>query len=110
MESAKAIRQFLHLNPWPGVALQIVHFKEGPEREPFLLKDAADFCEAHGFDVKTDAVQGKARSDLLPFAQKNDADLIVMGSGANRALLRRLLSNTVLETIKSADRPLFLSQ
>ena len=30
MESAKALRHFLHLNPWPGVALHIVHFKEGP--------------------------------------------------------------------------------
>jgi nucleotide-binding universal stress UspA family protein len=47
---------------------------------------------------------------LLPFARENDADLIVMGNSANKALLRRLLGDTVLETIKSADRPLFLSQ
>jgi nucleotide-binding universal stress UspA family protein len=110
MESAKAIRHFLHLNPWPGITLHIVHFKEGPEREPLLLKDAAEFCEAHGFEVKTDAVEGQARSDLLPFAQENDADLIVMGNSVNKALLRRLLGDTVLETIKSADRALFLSQ
>jgi nucleotide-binding universal stress UspA family protein len=110
MESAKAIRHFIHLNPWPGVTLHIVHFKEEPEKEPFLTKDAAEFCEAHGFEVKTDTVEGQARSDLLSFARENDADLIVMGNSANKALLRRLLSNTVLETIKSADRPLFLSQ
>jgi nucleotide-binding universal stress UspA family protein len=110
MESAKAIRHFLHLNPWPGVTLHIVHFKEGSDKEPFLLKDAAEFCESHGFEVQTDHVEGQARSDLLPYARENDADLIVMGNSANKALVRRLLSNTVLETIKSADRPLFLSQ
>jgi len=110
MESAKAIRHFIHLNPWPGVPLQIVHFQEGAEKEPFLVKDAAEFCQAHGFEVKTDKVAGQARTDLLPFARENDADLIVMSNSANRALIRRLLSNTVLETIKSADRPLFLSQ
>jgi nucleotide-binding universal stress UspA family protein len=110
MESAKALRHFLHLNPWPGVTLHIVNFKEGPEKEPFLLKDAADFCEAHGFEVKIDAVKGRARSDLLPFARENNADLIVMGNSVNKALLKRLLANTVLDTIKSADRPLFLSQ
>jgi nucleotide-binding universal stress UspA family protein len=110
MESAKAIRNFLHLNPWPGVTLHIVHFKEGPGREQFLLKDAAEFCEAHGFEVKTDALEGQARSDLLPFAKESDADLIVMGNSVNKALLRRLLGDTVLETIKSADRALFLSQ
>jgi len=110
MESAKALRHFLHLNPWPGVALHIVHFKEGPEKEPFLLKDAAEFCDAHGFEVKTDAVEGRARSDLLPFAREKNADLIVMGNSVNKALLKRLLADTVLDTIKSADRPLFLSQ
>ena len=110
MESAKALRHFLHLNPWPGVRLHVVHFKDGPEKEPFLLKDAAEFCEAHGFEVETDSVEGNARSDLLPFARKNDADLIVMGNSVNKALLKRLLADTVLDTIKSADRPLFLSQ
>jgi len=110
MESAKALRHFLHLNPWPGVTLQIVHFKQGPEKEPFLLKDAAEFCDAHGFEVQTDAVNGRAKSDLLPFARENSADLIVMGNSVNKALLKRLLADTVLDTIKSADVPLFLSQ
>jgi len=110
MESAKAIRHFLHLRPWPGARLHIVHFKEGAENEPFLLKDAAEFCQAHGFEVQTDLVDGQARSDLLTFAQDVDADLIVMGNSVHKTLLKHLLGDTVLETIKSADRPLFLSQ
>jgi len=110
MESAKAIRHFLHLKPWPDVSLHIVHFKEGVEREPFLLKDAADFCQAHGFEVQTDMVDGQARSDLMPYARGVDADLIVMGNSVHKTLIKQLLGDTVLETIKSADRPLFLSQ
>ena len=110
MESANAVRHFLSLNPWPGVALHIVHFKQGNEKEPFLLKDAAEFCEAHGFEVKTNMVEGQVRSDLLPFARENDADLIVMGNSVQKAMFKRLLGDTVLETIKSADRALFLSQ
>jgi len=110
MESAKAIRHFLHLDPWPGVTLQIVHFDEGAEKEPFLVKDASEFCEAHGYEVETMTVKGQARSGLLPLARENGADLIVMGNSVHKALMRRLLGDTVLETIKSADRPLFLSQ
>jgi nucleotide-binding universal stress UspA family protein len=110
MESAKAIRHFLHLNPWPGVTLHLVHFREGGEKEPFLLKDAAEFCQAHGFDVRSDLVDGYAREGLLPFARENDADLIVMGNSVQNALIRHLIGDVVLETIKSADRPLFLSQ
>ena len=110
MESAKAIRHFLHLKPWPDVKLHIVHFKEGAHSEPFLVDHAADFCQAHGFSVHTDLVAGQARSDLLPFARDVDADLIVMGNSVHSTLVRQLLGDTVLETIKSADRPLFLSQ
>ena len=110
MESAKAIRHFLHLKPWPDVRLHIVHFKESGDSEPFLLEDAADFCRAHGFEVTTDLLEGQARTDLMPFAQKTNADLIVMGNSVHKTLLKQLIGDTVLETIKSADRPLFLSQ
>lgn len=109
-ESAKAIRHFLHLKPWPDVKLHIVHFKEGADSEPFLLDNAADFCKAHGFEVQTDLVAGQARTDLMPFARDVDADLIVMGNSVHKTLIKQLLGDTVLETIKSADRPLFLSQ
>jgi nucleotide-binding universal stress UspA family protein len=74
------------------------------------LKDAAEICDTHGFEVKTDAVEGQARSDLLPFARENNTDLIVMGNSVNKVLLKRLPVDTVLDSIKSADRPFFLSQ
>ena len=110
MESAKAIRHFLHLNPWPGIKLHLVHFKGGAPKEPFLLKDASEFCQAHGFEVETEMVDGNARSDLMTYAHANKADLIVMGNSVHKTLLRSLLGDTVLETIKTADLPLFLSQ
>lgn len=110
MESAKAIRHFLHLKPWPDVKLHVVHFKERADSEPFLLRDAAEFCQAHGFEVQTDLLDGQARSDLLPFAHDIDADLVVMGNSVHKTLIKQLLGDTVLETIKAADLPLFLSQ
>ena len=110
MESAKAIRHFLHLRPWPDVALHIVHFNETKDKEPFLLDHAADFCQAHGFETTTEDLDGQARTDLVPYAQKMDADLIVMGNSVHKSLIKQLLGDTVLETIKTADRPLFLSQ
>ena len=52
----------------------------------------------------------QARSDLMPYARDIDADLIVMGNSVHKTLIKQLMGDTVLETIKSADRPLFLSQ
>lgn len=110
MESAKAMRHFLHMRPWPDVSLHLVHFREGADPEPFMLDHAADFCRAHGFEVQTTMLEGQARTGLLAFARDVEADLIVMGNSVHKTLIKQLLGDTVLETIKSADRPLFLSQ
>ena len=110
MESAKAIRDYLHLNPWPGVNLRIVHFKHQKESDPFLLDKASDFCQAYGFDVKTDLAKGNPRSDLIPYARDHQVDLIVMGNSSRNIIKRSLLGDTVLELIHSAEIPLFLSR
>ena len=110
MESARALRDYLLLHPWPGAAIRLVHFTNHKEPEPFLLEKAADYCQAHGFDVDTDLVEGNPRSDLLSFARDHEADLIVMGNSSQNIIKRSLLGDTVLETIHSADIPLFLSQ
>ncbi len=110
MESARAIRDFIRLNPWPGANLRIVHFTTNKETEPFLADKAADFCRAYGFEVQTDLVDGHPRSDLLPYARENQIDLIVMGNSSQNIIKRSILGDTVLETIHSAEIPLFLSQ
>jgi nucleotide-binding universal stress UspA family protein len=110
MESARAARDFLHLNPWPGASLRLVHFRLRNETEPFLLESAAEYCRAHGFEAETEVLDGDPRNDLLPYARQHEADLIVMGNSSQNILVRSLLGDTVLEAVKSADIPLFLSQ
>ncbi len=110
MESARSIRDFVCMNPWPGVRLRIVHFKSSKENDPFLLDKAADFCRAYGFEVETEFKEGSPRSDLLTYAHEHNADLIVMGNSSQNIIKRSLLGDTVLEVIHSADIPLFLSR
>ncbi len=110
MASAKAARDYLYLNPWPGVTLCLVHFKTGRETDPFLLNKAAEFCQAHGFEVETELRDGNPRTDLLPFAVSRNADLIVMGNSSQNIITRNLMGDTVLACIRSAEIPLFLSQ
>lgn len=110
MESARATRDFLHLNPWPGVNLQLVHFRQHKEPDPFLLDKAADYCRAHGYDVKTDLPDGNPHTDLLSYAREHHADLIVMGNSSRNIIRRSLLGDTVMALIQSAEIPLFLSQ
>lgn len=111
MSSAKAMRRFVQLNPWPGTALEIVHFNPAPDASDHRdLAEAADYCRAHGFSTEATLHQASPREALLAHARDTEADIIVMGNGMRRLLLRKVLGDTVLDTIQNADRPLFLTQ
>jgi nucleotide-binding universal stress UspA family protein len=110
MESAKAMRRYVQLNPWRNVRLRIVHFGHRDDNTEKLLIDAADYCSDHGYPNETELVDQSARENLIEYAQKNDMDLIVMGNSIRSLLLRHLLGDTVLNAIQQSDRPLFLTQ
>ncbi len=110
MESAKAMRRYVQLNPWRNVRLRIVHFGRRDDSTAKLLKDAADYCRDHGFSNETELVDQSAREHLIEYAQQNDMDLIVMGNSIRNLLFRHLLGDTVLNAIQQSDRPLFLAQ
>lgn len=110
MESAKAMRRFIQLNPWQNIGLRIVHFGKQNESTVKLLKDASEYCLDHGYPNETELVDKPARDQLVNYARQNDVDLIVMGNSIRNLLLRHLLGDTVLNTIQQSDRPLFLAQ
>jgi nucleotide-binding universal stress UspA family protein len=110
MESAKAMRRYIQLNPWQNVRLRVVHFGKSAENTAQLLKDAGEYCRDHGFSTETALVDNSAKDHLIEYAQQNDMDLIVMGNSIRSLLFRHLLGDTVLSAIQQSDRPLFLAQ
>lgn len=110
MGSATAMRQFVQLCPWPDLRLGIVHFENQAGHGARLLDEAQTYCKAHGVEVQTAVLTGEARSGLLDYARENDYDLVVLGNGMRSVIMRRLLGDTALELIRTADRPLFLTQ
>ena len=110
MESAKAMRRFVQLLPWPALRLGVVHFEARAGQGAALVDDAVAYCRSHDLETEGEAVAGDARADLLPYARERDYDLIVMGNSLRGLLMRRLMGDTVLDVIQQADRPLFLTQ
>ena len=110
MESAKAMRRFVQCNLWRDTELDIIHFSEKADDSNLLLKDAAAYCQDHGFTVNTRMIVGKAHNQLLSIAREMEADMIVMGNSIRSIWLRKVLGNTIMNTLTEADRPLFLSQ
>lgn len=110
MESAKTMKRFIQLRPWPDVKLRIVTFECPEDEARQLLYDASEYCRAHGFTVETESNPGPPKDFLLVLATMRQADLIVMGSSAHSLLLKRVLGDTAMHIIKNTDRPLFLCQ
>jgi len=110
MESAKAMRRYVQLNPWRNVRLRVVHFGKNDDNTAQFLKDAAEYCRDHGFTTETEAVENSAREHLIEYARQHDMDLIVMGNSIRNLIFRHLLGDTVLSAIQQSDRPLFLAQ
>jgi nucleotide-binding universal stress UspA family protein len=110
MESAKAMRRYVQLNPWRDVRLRVAHFGRSGDNGHRLLEDAAEYCRDHGFSTETEWVENSAKDHLIEYAQKNEMDLIVMGNSIRNLLFRHLLGDTALNAIRQADRPLFLAQ
>jgi len=110
MESAKAMRRYVQLNPWRNVRLRVVHFGKNDDNAAQFLKDAAEYCSDHGFTTETEVVEKTARDHLIEYTRDHNMDLIVMGNSIRNLIFRHLLGDTVLNAIQQSDRPLFLAQ
>ena len=108
--SAKTLRQFIQLRPWPDMQLRIVTFGNVDENPKDLLANAAAYCRAHGVDPEVEHLPESPKQRLLSHAAEWEADLIVMGNSRRTFLRRRLFSETMLHVMQNADLPLFLSQ
>lgn len=110
MESAKAMKRFVQLRLWPGVALQVMTFNPSDDEAYKLASAAEDYCRAHGFHVGHRSNPGEARVLLLAAATLWQADMIVMGNSARSVLVRRVLGDTLLSVLSDTKIPLFLAQ
>ncbi|MEM6798242.1 MAG: universal stress protein [Planctomycetota bacterium] len=112
MESAKTLRRFMQFRAWPEAEVLLVHFaaRHHAAAGEELLRDAADYCHAHGVAAETDLQIDSPRDALLPYAESVGADTVVIGNSARRLMLRRLFGETMLRVVREAELPLFLCQ
>jgi nucleotide-binding universal stress UspA family protein len=110
MESAKAMKRFVQMQLWSGVELKIVTFHPSDDVANDLMRDAVDYCRAHGFNVCYQSNPGDSKVLLLAAANLWQADMIVMGNSTRSVLLKKVLGDTLLETLHYTQIPLFLAQ
>ncbi|TWT98197.1 Universal stress protein family protein [Botrimarina colliarenosi] len=109
-QSAKTMRRFVQMQLWPRAAVRVVAFGDDHERRQRHLVHAAAYFEAHGVEAERDYRPTDPRRGVLEAAHEWGADLIVMGNSHRTLLARKVLGDTLLETIRHSDVPLFLAQ
>lgn len=109
-QSAKTMRRFVQMRLWPEATVRVVAFGNDHERRQRHLSHAAGYFEAHDMAVELDYRPEDPKRGLLEAAHEWNADLLVMGNSHRTLLARKVLGDTVLETIRHSDLPLFLSQ
>lgn len=112
LESAKAMKQFLQLGPYPEAEVQIVLTGDPKSEENAgdLLEDAQRYVEAHGYRCTTEHLEGHDRAaSILDHCTANGVDMIVMGGSFHRVLLSKRFGRMTLALLKEAKIPLFIS-
>jgi len=110
MESAKAMKRFVQMRLWPGAELKIVTFHSSVDKARELMLAAEEYCRAHGFRVCHQSNPGDPKVLLMTAATMWQADMVVMGNSVRSVLLRRILGDTLLGTLRDTQIPLFLAQ
>jgi len=109
-ESAKTMRRFAQIDPWPDVTVDVVTFRQPAGVGQQLLDDAAEYCRDHGFEARTEYVDLPPRDGILQYAREHDIDLIAMGYSVRSQLRRKLMGETGLHVLRQTERSVFLCQ
>lgn len=110
MESAKAMKRFVGMQLWPDPEVCVVWFDDDVATARIGLDAAVDYLAEHGIAAEGVHHPGEARQRLLAYADEWRADLLVLGATSRARIVRRLLGDTALATIRHATIPLFLCQ
>jgi len=99
--AGRAIRSYLTANIFPQADHRLLAIGRNEAHARRALREMADYCVAHRRPWEAGYACGKLRRVLLQYAEKWQADLIVLGLGRSHRLVRRLLGDPTKDLLKS---------
>lgn len=113
LESAKAMKQFIALRPWPDVELHLVTVgdpKSG-ETQLQLLAEAGAYATSHGFSVSSAALPATddRTQAILDEGTRVGAGVFVMGSSYRKFLTLERYGSHALGMLQHSKVPVFMS-
>ena len=106
--SGRAIRSFLNLIHLSEAEHRLLAIGRTESQARASLREMADYCLSRRRSLETGCLTGRPRRVLLPYAEKWQADLVVLGSRGNR-LWQRLCGNAATDVWRRLPCGLFIA-
>ena len=115
--AASAMHHFAQIKPFGAdFELEVVHVRKGDSEaeraeSELLLRLAAEYLKAHGFQPQTTSIMGEnPRQRLLEYLDTMQTDLVIAGAHGETKFMEIILGETAYSLIDSIDIPLFISR
>lgn len=105
--TAKAIRSFLQQNLLPDAEYRLLAVGKTEDQARESLREMAEYCRSRKVALETGILQGTLRRVLAPYAQKWQADVVVLGVARGNAVVRRLIGETAQDILSKTSLALY---
>lgn len=108
LASGRAIRTFLQQRLWEAAACRLLAVGGSEGDALALQREMRDACRALAADLETGAVCGSLRRILVPYIERWEPDLVVLGSDRTHPLLRRVFGDAARDVLVRTSSALYL--
>lgn len=108
-ESSRAIRSYVSQGLTPDAEHRLLAIGESERTARDALHQMTEYFQRRGTPLETGWICGRPRKVLVPYAEKWNADFLVMGVTRANPLLRRLLGETAQDALRRLSSALYLA-
>lgn len=105
--SARAIKSFLAQNLFPQAEHRLMAVGSSEQQARQHLREMADYCLPRRRELELGCLCGSLRRVLLPYAQKWQADLLVLGIARTNRMLARLMGNVARDVLTQTSSAIY---
>ncbi len=105
--ASRAIRSWLTLGVLHNAEYRLLAIGGDESAARTSLAEMAEYCSAHCSNLETGCAIGKTRRVLLPYAQKWEPDLLVLGINPRNRFVNHLLGHASIDLVQTLNCALF---
>jgi nucleotide-binding universal stress UspA family protein len=103
---SRVLYMLMHLNPFPGAELLLVHADRDGKVNPDDFEDTLGYVQEHGIKAEVEIRSLKPHQAILEVARERQADAIVLGAYDVGSVRRLLFGSTAQRILEHSKIPL----